>query len=348
MATDLLSPMTTRPSDGLVPVESATEFGPESASKVGPASASEVGTEQGSESSAAAGAMTTPSVFQDYVQLTKPRIVMMILVTTIATAFIGAGTTVPGTDLAWLLIGTAAIAASAGAANQIWERSIDRYMTRTANRPLPSGRQRTMPAILFTTVLGIAGTVMLTSKFGATPALAGVATWLLYVLVYTPMKTRTAWNTTVGAIAGALPVLIGYTATGGAITDWTPWLLVGVLVAWQYPHFMSIAWMYRRQYAEAGFCMTTTVEPTGRSAGWQSIAGSVALIGCAIALCLIPSGVIGAVIGSIAVVAASLPMLSASIRFAKEPNDLLARKLLRSSLLVLPAVLAVVTIRVFW
>ncbi len=336
MATDLLSPTTTRPSNGLVPVQDAAENVPA------------IGAEPGHDSAATATTANTPSVVQDYIQLTKPRIVVMILVTTIATALIGAGTTVSAIDLALLLVGTAGIAASAGAANQIWERSIDRRMTRTANRPLPSGRQQTVPAILYTAALGILGTTILTAKFGWVPAFAGVATWLLYVLVYTPMKTRTAWNTTVGAIAGALPVLIGYTATGGAITDLTPWLLVGVLVAWQYPHFMSIAWMYRHQYAEAGFCMTTTIEPTGRSAGWQSIVGSIALIGCAIVLCCMPAGTVGAMLGAAAVTASSLPMLLASVRFAKTPNDLLARKLLRSSLLVLPAVLAVVTIRVFW
>jgi len=290
----------------------------------------------------------TPSVIGDYVQLTKPRIVVMILVTTVATAIVGAGEMVSIVNLAWLLVGTAAIAGSAGAANQIWERVIDRRMARTANRPLPSGRQQTGPAIVFTASLGIVGIGLLGTKFAVTPAIAGMVTWFMYVLIYTPMKTRTAWNTTVGAVAGALPVLIGYTATGGSITDGTPWLLVGVLVAWQYPHFMSIAWMYRRQYAEAGFCMTTTVEPTGRSAGWQSIAGSIALIGCGVVLCWIPSGTIGAIVGSATIVAASLPMLSASLRFAQAPSDILARKLLRSSLLVLPAVLAVVTIRVFW
>lgn len=332
MATDLLSPTTTRPSDGLAPVTNV----------------SNADAKQATELDTVSAAVKSPSTFQDYVQLTKPRIVVMILVTTCATAMIGAGSTVSAVDMTWLLIGTGAIAASAGAANQIWERAIDRRMTRTANRPLPSGRQQALPAVLFTAVLGIVGTALLTTKFGSTPAMAGVATWLLYVLVYTPMKTRTAWNTTVGAVAGALPVLIGYTATGGAITDWTPWLLVGVLVAWQYPHFMSIAWMYRRQYAEAGFCMTTTIEPTGRSAGWQSIAGSIALIGCAIALCWIPAGAVGAGVGTLAVIAASAPMLLASLRFSIEPNDVLARKLLRSSLLVLPAVLAVVTIRVFW
>ncbi len=332
MSTDLLSRTSTparRPSRGAVSNADALLI--------------EAGAGQGSESSG-----VHHSVVRDFLQLTKPRIVVMILVTTVATAIIGAGATVSAVDFAWLLAGTALVAGSAGAANQIWEQSIDRNMPRTANRPLPSGRLRTAPTIVYTGILGIAGSGFLFAKFGNAPAIAGVVTWALYVLIYTPMKTRSAWNTTVGAVAGALPVLIGYTATGGSLNNWTPWLLVGVLVAWQYPHFMSIAWLYRRQYAEAGFCMTTTVEPSGRSAGWQSIAGSLALIGCGVALCFLPGGLTSALIAAIAVIAASVPMLLASARFLIEPNDLLARRLLRSSLLVLPAVLAVVTIRVFW
>lgn len=288
------------------------------------------------------------AVLSDFVQLTKPRIVVMILVTTTATALIGAGGWVALDQLCWLLIGTGAVAASAGAANQIWERVIDQRMKRTASRPLPSGRMQTVPAVVFTAALGLIGSALLYDSFGIAPAVAGLVTWLLYVLVYTPMKTRSAWNTTVGAVAGALPVMIGYTATGGAATDWTGWLLVGVLVAWQYPHFMAIAWMYRRQYAEAGFQMTTTVEPTGRSAGWQSIIGSIALIACGVALCCLPGGLLGSLLASAAVCGATIPMLKASLRFAADPSDPAARKLLRSSLLVLPAVLAVVTIRVFW
>jgi protoheme IX farnesyltransferase len=288
------------------------------------------------------------AVLSDYVQLTKPRIVVMILITTASTAMLGAGGFVPAADLVWLLIATAAVASSAGAANQVWERVIDCRMTRTSNRPLPTGRLRTIPATIYTAVLGVAGSTLLHVMFNPTAALVGVVTWLLYVLVYTPMKTRSAWNTTVGAIAGALPVLIGYTATGGSIADVTGWLLVGVLVAWQYPHFMSIAWMYRRQYAEAGFCMTTTVEPTGRSAGLQSIVGSIALIVCGVVLCCIPGGWFGGGVAAIAVCASALPMLLASVRFSAKPGDLLARKLLRSSLLVLPAVLAIITLRLFW
>jgi protoheme IX farnesyltransferase len=152
----------------------------------------------------------------------------------------------------------------------------------------------------------------------------------------------------VGAVAGALPVLIGYTAMGGTLMDLPGWLLVGVLVAWQYPHFMSIAWLYRRQYGEAGFRMTTTEDPTGWSAGIQSVSGSLALMGCAIVLCFLPGGWIQGTIAAIAAVGSTTPMLMASVGFMSTPSDEQARKLLRSSLLVLPAVLAICTFRLFW
>ena len=361
MATDLLSAetaTTVRPiarSAGSLPQKSGVSV------DILPTEAvtnSEVGSNHGQgQGGSASSAETIVSVqgrsafsvlLSDYLQLTKPRIVVMILVTTCATAMIGAAGFVAAGSLLWLLLGTAAIAGSAGAGNQIWERVIDSRMTRTANRPISSGRMSPMPAVIFAATLAGLGTAILATKFGTAPAAVGVATWLLYVLVYTPMKVRTAWNTTVGAVAGAIPVLIGYTATGGHLTDGTGWLLVGVLVAWQYPHFMSIAWMYRRQYQEAGFKMTTTEEPTGRSAGWQSMVGSAVLIGLGVTLCWLPAGLVGAIVGSIAVFAAAWPMLRASARFARSPDDATARALLRSSLLVLPAVLAVVTLRLFW
>ena len=216
-------------------------------------------------------------------------------------------------------------------------------MTRTADRPLAAARLPSRVGSVFAGVLGIAGSVILFSKFSATPAMVGAATWLLYVLVYTPMKTRTAWNTSVGAVAGALPMLMGYTAAGGELTDATGWLLVGILAAWQYPHFMAIAWMYRKQYAEAGFQMSTTVDPTGKSAGIQSVMGSILLIGCACALCWMRSTITGAGIASICTLVVSWPMLNASIKFLRSPDDQIARLLLRKSLVVLPLVLAIVT-----
>lgn len=292
--------------------------------------------------------LTLSQLSRDLIELTKPRIVVMILVTTLATAFVGAGQAVGLQDLFWLLLGTSLIAASAGSANQVWERVIDKQMARTASRPVATGRVQPAHAVVYTAAIGISGLAILFRNFQFVPAIVGLATWLLYVLIYTPMKTRTSWNTTVGAIAGALPMLIGYTATGGSLIDVTGWLLVGILVAWQYPHFMAIAWMYRQQYRDAGFRMSTTVDPTGGSAGIQSIGGSILLIVCAVSLCWMRSTITGAVVASCAVLLFSWPMLRVSIQFNKSPNDQIARLLLRKSLIVLPMVLAVVTIALLW
>ncbi|WP_149497953.1 protoheme IX farnesyltransferase [Roseiconus lacunae] len=287
-------------------------------------------------------------LISDLIQLTKPRIVVMILVTTVATSMIAAGGWVSIGPLMLLLIATALVAGSAGGANQIWERVIDCRMARTATRPLPSSRLSTGLATAFTASIGTLGTALLWMGFGFEPAAVGLATWILYVFAYTPMKTRTSWNTTMGAVAGALPMLIGYTAFGGTLQDPTGWLLFGVLAAWQYPHFMAIAWLYRRQYAEAGFCMTTTVEPKGISAGLQSVIGSLAVALCSLPLCFPSQSLLPSVLATLAVIAATFPMFRASVRFLIERNDVTARRLLRSSLLVLPAVLAVVTTRMFW
>ena len=292
--------------------------------------------------------LTLSQLCRDLIELTKPRIVVMILVTTLATAYIGAGQAVQFVDLCWLLLGTGLIAASAGAANQVWEREIDKKMARTASRPVTAGRVNWIHAALYTIALGFAGCLIILERFHYVPAAVGLSTWLLYVLVYTPMKTKTSWNTSVGAVAGALPMLIGYTATGGSLMDLTGWLLVGILVAWQYPHFMSIAWMYREQYGAAGFQMSTTVDPTGKSAGLQSIAGSIALISCSIGLCWMRSNVLGAVVASGFTLMFAWPMLKASIQFNKQPTDRIARFLLRKSLVVLPLLLAVVTIALLW
>ncbi|MEM0924610.1 MAG: protoheme IX farnesyltransferase [Planctomycetota bacterium] len=291
---------------------------------------------------------TTVASVRDFVELTKPRITMMILVTTVATALVGAGGWVSFYDLFFLLLGTGLVSGSAGAANQIWERGIDCHMPRTAVRPLPAGRMSTATATSFMGCIGTLGTTLLLVKFGVVPAVVGFVTWWSYVFFYTPMKTRTSFNTTVGAVAGALPMLIGYTATGGSLTDVSGWLLFGVLAAWQFPHFMAIAWLYRRQYGEAGFKMSTTVDPSGKSAAWQSILGSLAVLVCGIALGFGSPGLIAGSLAALAVSIAGFPMLRASIAFAFDRNDATARRLLRSSLVVLPAVLAVVTLRVFW
>ena len=187
----------------------------------------------------------------------------------------------------------------------------------------------------------VVGTAYLALAVGAVPAILGVLTWALYIGVYTPMKTRTEWNTTVGAIAGALPMLMGYTAAGGSLWDVEGWLLFGVLLLWQYPHFMAIAWMYRYDYGAAGLKMTPVVEPTGRRAGWQAIVGSLLLVATLVALVMM--GNWGWLL-AIAAVAVTAKFVVASFQFAKQPDDITARHLLRASILQLPAAMIVLVI----
>ncbi len=292
-----------------------------------------------------------PTIWRDYFELTKPRIVTMILVTTVVAGVVAAGGAIAPLLLFNLVVGVALVAGSAGAMNQVWEREIDSRMERTRRRPVTAGRVSPAAAAGFSIALGVMGTAYLCFFVGAVPALVAVATWLTYVPFYTALKTRSAWNTTVGAVSGALPILIGYTAAGGSLGELRGWLLVGVMVAWQYPHFMAIAWLYRRQYAEAGFQMTTTVEPTGRSAGWQSVLGMVVLVSCLVSLAMTTSidasaawrVTFATVCWASSMLLVSYPMTRAAWQFARQRDDFTARKLLRASLLQLPASLTLVT-----
>ena len=294
----------------------------------------------------AADPLPRSGILSDLLELTKPRIVTMILITAVVAALIAAGSAVSLGMLVHLLIGTALVAGSAGAMNQVWEFRVDALMERTRRRPIPAGRLGLPLSACFGMAIGVLGTAYLYAAFGPIPALVAVATWLLYVPIYTPLKVRSEWNTTVGALSGALPIMIGYTAAGGSLGDVSGWLLVGVLFAWQYPHFMAIAWLCRRQYDEAGFQMTTTLEPTGRRAGWQSVAGMAMLTLCLIALAVILTS--GAWLATAALIGflllATYPMTAAAVRFALRRDDLTARRLLRASLLQLPGSLMLLTI----
>jgi len=288
----------------------------------------------------------SPTLAADLLQLTKPRIVTMILVTTAIAALIAGGGTMAPLLLFHLIVGVAMVAGSAGAMNQVWEYRIDGQMERTRRRPIAAGRIGFWSGFAFSAILGAIGFAYLWLLIGPAPAFFALATWVLYVPIYTPLKIRSEWNTTVGAISGALPMMIGYTASGGSVTDPMGWLLVGVLMAWQYPHFMAIAWLFRRQYAEAGFQMTTTVEPSGKRAAIQSVAGMIVLAGCLVGLVYLiaePSTVATGIM-MLLVLAVTYPMTIAAVRFWKSRDDLTARKLLRASLLQLPASLLLLTI----
>src|SRR5829696_661416 len=199
----------------------------------------------------------------DYVELTKPRIAVMVLVTVAAGYLMATGTDVRLVPLLHTLIGTAMVAGGASAWNMWIERGTDARMRRTANRPLPAGRLHHIEVVVFGTALAVTGVNYL---YHALPspaaALVALLTFVTYVAVYTPLKTQTVFNTHVGAVPGALPPVIGWCAATGSI-GWDAVALFLVLLFWQLPHFMAIAWMYRHDYARAGHRMIPVADPTG-------------------------------------------------------------------------------------
>lgn len=224
---------------------------------------------------------------RDLAQLVRPRIALMVLVTVFAAIWM---TSQPAginwLPLAEVLFGTALVAASSSIANQILERESDRLMERTASRPIAAGRLSVGKAWSVAALSLIIGAVIIWCGGGLWATLVSIVTWLLYVAVYTPLKRITPLNTAVGAITGGLPVAIGWFAADGPVRlatgDIDGALAVAalgtVLYLWQFPHFMAIAWLYRRQYAAAGLQMLTVVDPSGLRAAGQALAASLAMI----------------------------------------------------------------------
>jgi len=195
------------------------------------------------------------SLALDYIELTKPRIAVLVLVVVVASAVMAAWTTgspVSGWAVFHACLGTLLVAGSASAANQWLEIRRDARMNRTADRPLPAGRISSFGALAFTTLTLSAGLTYLALTLPPSATLWAVLTWLLYVAVYTPLKPISSANTVVGAVAGALPVFIGWSAVSESL-DIRAVALFLTIYLWQFPHFMAIAWMYREDYARAGY-----------------------------------------------------------------------------------------------
>ena len=231
-------------------------------------------------------------------------------------------------------VGTALVAASASVMNQWIEKDRDAVMMRTCKRPLPSGRVASSQAAWMGWVLVLVGSLYLWLTVGTATMWCGLATWGLYVWVYTPLKMVSWLNTLVGTIPGALPVWMGWTAAGGSLLDSRAWILLGVVVAWQLPHFMAIATMYRDQYAAAGYKMITVTDASGRGAGIHALAGSLALIILAW-LAVPPTGWFSGLLTLAAVSVAGWQTLAAW-RYVRQPDKSTARTMLRVSLLHLP------------
>jgi heme o synthase len=213
-----------------------------------------------------------------YVALTKPDVSFLVLMTTAAGYYMGArGPVVNWLNMVQTVFATMLIAAGTAALNHYIERDSDRYMRRTASRPLPSGVLQPQEALVFGVALSVTGALDLYFTAGALACGLGVATCLSYLLAYTPLKKRTVWATFVGAFPGAIPPMIGWVAASGSL-DRGAWILFGILFFWQFPHFHAIAWMYREDYARAGILMLPVVDPEGKRTYRQIVFTAAALI----------------------------------------------------------------------
>jgi heme o synthase len=275
----------------------------------------------------------------DYLELTKPRIVVLELIVAAAAACLATPHALDAVVVLHALWGTALVAASASIANQWWERDVDARMTRTADRPLPAGRVSGIEAFALSALTLIAGAAWLVWKVNLLTVGLGLVSWVLYVAVYTPLKTRTPLNTVVGAVAGAIPALMGWTATGAPLSL-EACALAGVLFLWQFPHFMAIAWLYRREYAAAGHRMLPVVDPTGLRSAVQALVGALLVIPVSLIPALLPTGGSPLVYFFWAVIL-GLAQLGLATRFALCRDDRSARQLLRGTLLYLPAWLGI-------
>ena len=271
----------------------------------------------------------------DYVELTKPKIAALELVTVAVAAVVAGSGTLDLWRLFHALAGTALVAAGASAFNQLLERDTDALMERTADRPLPSGRMSVREVAAFGSAASLAGVLYLALLVNPLTAALGALTWALYVCIYTPLKSRSHANTMVGAVAGAMPILMGWAAAGRAL-DLGAATLFLIVFLWQFPHFMAIAWIYRRQYAAAGLQMLPVVDPSGLRAGGQAVLAALALL----PVSLLPSMVSFA--GSTYFAWALLlgaAQLACAAAFLFRLSDASARVLLRASLVYLPSLL---------
>ena len=222
--------------------------------------------------------LTLASRANAYIALTKPDVSFLVLMTTAAGYYMGARGPVNWLHMSHVIFGTLLIAGGTAALNHYVERESDRYMRRTASRPLPSGVLQPGRALVFGVALAIAGAVDLYLAAGALASGLGVVTCLSYLLAYTPLKKRTVWATFVGAFPGAVPPMIGWVAATGSLGRGA-WLLFAILFLWQFPHFYAISWMYREDYARAGILMLPVVDREGTRTFRQIILYAAALVG---------------------------------------------------------------------
>ena len=274
---------------------------------------------------------------RDFLELTKPRITVLILICTAVGFVFGSPHALHFSLLVHVLLGTALMASGTAALNQWYEADTDAKMRRTNKRPIPAGRIEPVYALAFGAWLSVTGFGELWFQTNPLAALLGLFTLATYIGVYTPLKRRSAVCTTVGALPGAMPPLIGYAAANGRL-DAGALALFLILFVWQFPHFYAIAWMYREDYARGGIRMLPVIEPDGESTARRIVACSLLLI----PISLVPRllGMTGSIYVA-AAIAAGLVLLYFGVRLGRERSLVGARHVLLASVLYLPALLTV-------
>ena len=270
----------------------------------------------------------------DYAELTKPRVTALILMSTLVGFYLGSAADVDFSLLLHTLLGTALVAGGTAALNQYWEREADGKMLRTKDRPLPAGRLEPWKALCFGLVLSAAGILYLGAKANVLTGLLASLTLVAYLFLYTPLKKRTPLCTLVGSFPGAIPPLIGWVAARGEFTLGAG-ILYLILFLWQFPHFLSIAWLYREDYARGGIVMLPVLDPDGAATGRQITLYCAALLPAS----LLPSllGVTGWIyLGGALVLSAAF--LHCGVRAARERTKIQARRLLQASVVYLPLI----------
>ena len=282
-----------------------------------------------------------------YIELTKPRISILVLVTTYLGYYMGQRSQRDHLmdynsyiNLIYLLIGTWATSACAAVLNQVIELKQDAQMVRTKNRPIVVGDVGRLEAIIFASIIGISGFMLLYQFLNPITAWISASTVLLYIFIYTPSKNITTWNTIIGSVPGALPPVGGWTAATGSL-EATAWILFGILFCWQMPHFLAIAIIYASDYEKGGFKMLPTIYPESRRTSYVILFFTVALLITSLGLYIIKvAGIFYAVSAAVLGTAFFLVALQVIMNSTRKN----ARRLMLASIIYLPVLLIIILI----
>jgi heme o synthase len=268
----------------------------------------------------------------DYITLAKPRLNLLVVATSLAGYLMAHGNTSDVFTVLSLVIGTALVASGASAINQVYERRTDALMRRTRLRPMADRRVTPDDALKYAAVLCAAGLLLLGFGANLLSALVALATLVSYAAIYTPLKPRTSFATVIGAIPGALPPVIGWAAAANDLSRGA-WVLFAIVFLWQLPHFLAIAWMFRDDYARAGFPMLPVIEPDGRSTARQAVVYAAALLPVSLAPTLL--GMTTATY-FVAALLLTLAFVLLTLQFARTRSERDARRVFFGSITYLP------------